>query len=79
MTQGKAYVIEYLYTVNRLAQILNRQHFISDRTIWSEIDVRILSGGRTHLIKLNLLKGSLTGSCLLTLRCICGETLNKFL
>ena len=58
--QSKGNVVENLLAVDRLAQIGHGQNLISDLSCRTEINVRILTAGRTDLIKLDLLKSTLS-------------------
>ena len=59
--------------------MLHGQNLVADLAERTEINVRILTAGRTDVVQLNLLKGPLTGSGLLGLGSIGGEALDEFL
>ena len=78
-SQGEGNIIQQLHSVHSLRKALYHQYFISDFTIRTEINIRILSAGRPHFIQLNLLQSTFSGSSLLTLRSIGRKSRNKFL
>ena len=79
MSEDKGNVIQYLFTIDGLGQIVNRKNFISDFTFRTEINIRIFSAGGSDLIQFNFFQCTLTAGSLLGFTCICRETGNKFL
>ena len=69
----------YKRQVNSLADAINAKYFITDFTVWTEVDIWVLTAGWTNVIQLNFLQSTLTGSCLLGFGSICRETGNEFL
>ena len=72
-------VIQNLHAINGFGKIFDHENFISNFTVWTEVDVGIFTAGRTHVIQLDFLKGSLTGGCLLGFGSVGTESGNKFL
>ena len=61
LTQCKAEILSSTFTPSIvLLKFFDCQNLISDSTVWSKVDVWILSGRWTHIVKLDLLKCSLT-------------------
>ena len=77
--KSKGNVIQNLHAVNGLGKILHHKNFVSNLTVRTEVDVWIFTAGRTHVIQLDFLKGSLTGGCLLGFGSVGTESGNKFL
>ena len=65
MSDDEGDVIENLHAVNCLADSVYRQYFVTDLSVRTEIDVWVLTAGRTDVIQLDFLQRTLTGSCLL--------------
>ena len=74
MIDRKAYVIQHLDAVDCLSQVFHHQDFISDFTVWPEINIRIFSAGWPDLVKLDLFQRFLTGGRLLGLGSIGAES-----
>ena len=79
MAQDKGNVVQNLYTVNGLADAFYRKHFISDLTVGTEINVRIFTAGRTHLIQLDFFQGTFSGGSLFGFGSIGAETGDELL
>ena len=79
MTESEADVVENFYTIDGLGKVLDHKYFVSDLAVRTEVDVRIFTAGWTHVVKLDLLQGTLTGSSLLGLGSVGTESGNEFL
>ena len=79
MPQSEGNIVKNFYAVNGFGKILNHKNLVSDFAVWTEINVRVFTAGRTHIVKLDFFQGTLTGSCLLGLGSVGAETGNKFL
>ena len=77
--KSKGDVVKDLYTVNGLGKIFYHQYLITDLTIWTEVNIWILTAGRTHIIQLDFFKSTFSGSSLFGFGSISAETGNKFL
>ncbi len=53
MSQGKAYVVQDLLAVDGFGQTFNRENFVADLTVRTEIDIRVFTAGRTDIVELN--------------------------
>lgn len=60
MVQSKGYVVQNLHAIDCLRQIVYFQNVVSDFAIRAEVDVRILSAGRSDFIQFNLFQRSLS-------------------
>ena len=78
-SKSEGNVIQNLHAINCFGKIFDHENFISNFTVRAEINVWIFTAGRTHVIQLDFLKGSLTGGCLLGLGSVSTESGNKFL
>ena len=79
MIECERNIVQNFHTVNRLGNSVDCKHFISDLTIWLEIDIRIFAAGRADLFKLNLLQRALSGSRLTGFGSVGAESGNEFL
>ena len=79
MSQNEGYIVQNLYAVDGLGDAFYGQHFISDLTVRTEINVRIFTAGRTDLIQLDFLQSFLSGSSLFGFGSVCRETGDEFL
>ena len=78
-SKGKGNIIQNLYSIDGLRQILHRQDFVSNFSRGTEINIRILPAGGLDLIQLDLFQRPLSGGRLLGLGRVGGKPLNKFL
>ena len=60
MSHYEGDVLEYIYAVDFLADILNGKYFITDLSVGPEIDIRVFTARRTDVIELDLFKCALT-------------------
>ncbi len=67
------------HAVDCFGKILHHKDFVTDLTVWTEVDVWIFTAGRTHIVKLDFFQGTLTGSRLFGLGSVGAESGNKFL
>ena len=72
-------VIEHLYAVDGLREVLHLEDIVTDLTVRLKYDVRILTRGRLDVVELDLLEGTLTGGRLLGFGSIGRETLDELL
>ena len=72
-------IIQNLYTIDGLGEIFYHKDFVSNLTVWTEVDVWVFTAGWTHVIKLDLLQSTLTGSSLFGLGSVGTESGNEFL
>ena len=79
MAYDKGDVIKHLNTIDSFADSLYGKNLITDFAVWAEINVGVFTAGRTDLIQLDFLQGTLTGGCLLGLGSVGGESGNEFL
>ena len=79
MTESEADVVKNFHTIDGLGKVLDHKYFVSDLAVRTEVDVRIFTAGRTHVVKLDLLQGTLTGSSLFGLGSVGTESGNEFL
>ena len=77
--QSKGDVIQYLFSVDGLGQMLHSQYFVTDLTLGAEVDIGIFSAGGLNVIQLNFFQGTFSGSSLLGFGSICGETGDELL
>lgn len=59
MAKGKGNVVKYLHTVDGLGKILHHKDFVSDLTVWPEVNIWIFTAGRTHVIQLDFSRARL--------------------
>ena len=59
--------------------MLHSQYLVTDLTLGTEVNIRIFSAGRLNIIQLNFFQCTFSGSSLLGLGSICGETGDKLL
>ena len=62
------------FTLGHDDKVFYHEDFISDLAVWTEINVRIFTARRTHIVKLDFFQGTLTGSCLLGFGCVGTES-----
>ena len=62
MTECERNVIQNFHTVDGLGKVLHHKDFVTDLAVWTEIDIWVFTAGRTHIVKLDLFQGTLTGS-----------------
>ena len=79
MAQGEGDIVKELHAVNGLGNTFNMEDFVANFTVWLEVDIWILTAGRTNLIQLGFLKGTFSGSGLFGFGSVGGETLDEFL
>ena len=79
MSHDEGDVVKNLFPVNGFGDPFHSEHFISDLPVGTEIDVGILSAGRTDLVQLDLFQGALSGGRLLGFGGVGGETGDEFL
>ena len=79
MSHDKGDIIQDLYTVDSLCQPFYGQYFVTNLSVWTEINIRILSAGRFDFIQFDFLQSFLSGSSLFGFGSICRETLDKIL
>ncbi len=79
MSYGKGNIVKNFFTVDRLGKVGYSQYFISNFTVWFEVNVRIFTAGRTERIKLDFFQCTFSGSCLLGFGSIGTESLDKVL
>ena len=79
MTESKADIVQNFYAINSLGEVFDHKHFIADLAVWTEVDVWILTTGRTHIIQLDFFQRTLTGGCLFGFGSVGTESGNKFL
>ena len=79
MTNDKRDVVKNLDTVHCLGQIFYSEHFITDLTVGSEINVWIFTTGRLDVIQFNFFQSTFPGSGLFGFGSVSRETGNKFL
>ena len=79
MAQGEGDIVKELHAVNGLGNTFNMEDFVANFTVWLEVDIWILTAGRTNLIQLDFLKGTFSGSGLFGFGSVGGETLDEFL
>ena len=79
MSECKGNIIQNLYAINGFGKIFYHKNFVTDLAVWTEVDVWVFTAGWTHVIKLNLLQGTLTGGSLFGLGSVGAESGNKFL
>lgn len=72
-------IIKNLFAVNCLGKSFYSENFITNLTVRTEVNVRIFTAGRSDLIKLDFLQGTLSGSSLFGLGSVRTESGNKFL
>ena len=77
--QSEGNVIQHLFTVDGLGQMLHSQYLVTDLTLGTEVNIRIFSAGRLNIIQFNFFQCTFSGSSLLGLGSICGETGDKLL
>ena len=75
--QSEGNVIQHLFTVDGLGQMLHSQYLVTDLTLGTEVNIGIFSAGRLNIIQLNFFQCTFSGSSLLGLGSICGETGDK--
>ena len=63
----------------QLGKVLHHKDFVTDLAVWTEIDIWVFTAGRTHIVKLDLFQGTLTGSRLFGLGSVGTESGNKLL
>ena len=79
MVNIEGYVIENLLTIDGLRYVGDEEYVVTDLTLRTEVDVRVLTAGRTDVFEFDLLEGLLTGSSLLGLRSVSREAGDEFL
>ena len=79
MSECERNVIQNFYTVDGLGKVLHHKDFVTDLAVWTEVDVWVFTAGRTHIVKLDLFQGTLTGSRLFGLGSVGTESGNKLL
>ena len=79
MSDGKGNIVKDFFTVDRLGKVGYSQYFISNFTVWFEVNVWVLTAGRTERIKLDFFQCTFSGSCLLGFGSIGTESLDKVL
>ena len=77
MSQSKGNVVQHLDSVNGLGEIFHHQHFISNLTVRTEINVGVFAAGGFDLIQFNLFQSTFSGSCLFGFGSVGGEALNN--
>ena len=79
MTESEADVVKNFHTIDGLGKVLDHKYFVSDLAVRTEVDVRIFTAGRTHVVKLDLFQGTLSGCSLFGFGSVGTESGNKFL
>ena len=75
----KGNIIQNLYSVNGLGKVFYGKNLITDLTFRTEINIRIFTAGRFHIVQLNFFQSTFSGGCLLRLGSVGTESLDKFL
>ena len=79
MVQCKCQVVQNLDSVDGFGKSFHGQHFVSDVTVWTEINVRVFTAGWFDLIQFNFFQGTFSGCCLFGFGSIGAEPGNKVL